>query len=84
MAYASAVEVVSWIPILGWIIGLYAIYLIIVGGTFVHNITTLRSAIAIFIPIVVLTIIGVLLIVVLGAAFLAALGAGGYGGYCGY
>jgi hypothetical protein len=35
----------------------------------------------IFIPIIVLTIIGVLLIVVLGAAFLTALGTGGYGGY---
>ncbi|PXF62159.1 MAG: hypothetical protein C4B59_00675 [Candidatus Methanogaster sp.] len=81
MAYASAVEAISWIPIIGWIIGLYAIYLGIVGGTFVHNITTLRSAIAIFIPIVVLTTIAVLLIVVLGAAFLAALGAGGYCGY---
>ncbi len=84
MAYASAVEAVSWIPILGWIAGLYAIYLAIVGGTFVHNITTMRSVIAIFIPIVVIGIIAVLLIVVLGAAFLAALGAGGYGGYCGY
>ncbi|MEA3325656.1 MAG: YIP1 family protein [Euryarchaeota archaeon] len=81
MAYASAVEAISWIPIIGWIIGLYAIYLGIVGGTFVHNITTLRSAIAIFIPIVVLTTIAVLLIVVLGAAFLAALGAGRYCGY---
>ena len=84
MAYASAVNAVSWIPILGWIVGLYAIYLWIVGGTFVHNITTMRSVIAIFIPIVVIGIIAVLSIVVLGAAFLTALGTGGYGGYCGY
>jgi len=84
MAYASAVEAVSWIPIIGWIIGLYAIYLGIVGGTFVHNITTLRSAIAIFIPIIVMIIISALLIVVLGTALFAALGTGGYGGYCGY
>nr|QNO47092.1 hypothetical protein ONOHIMFI_00018 [Methanosarcinales archaeon ANME-2c ERB4] len=84
MAYTSAVDAVSWIPILGWIVGLYAIYLGIVGGTFVHNITTLRSAIAIFIPIIVLLIIGAILIVVLGAALYETFGTGGYGGYCGY
>jgi len=84
VAYASAVEAVSWIPILGWIAGLYAIYLAIVGGTFVHNITTMRSVIAILIPLIVVAIIMILLIVVLGAAFLTALGTGGYGGYCGY
>ena len=77
LSYTSAVNAVSWIPILGWIVALYAIYLIIVGGTFVHNITTMRSVIAIFIPVIVLTIIAVLLIVVLGAAFLTALGTGG-------
>ncbi len=81
VAYASAVDAVSWIPILGWIVGLYAIYLGIVGGTFVHNITTLRSAIAIFIPLIVLLIIGAVLIVVLGAALFATFGTGEYGGY---
>jgi hypothetical protein len=81
LSYVSAVNAVVWIPIIGQIIGLYAIYLWIVGGTFVHNITTMRSVIAILIPIVVMTIIAVLLVVVLGAAFLAALGTGGYGGY---
>ena len=84
MAYASAVYVVLWIPIIGQIIALYAIYLGIVGGTFVHNITTMRSVIAVFIPIIVMAIIVALLIAMVGAAFLAALGAGGYGGYCGY
>ena len=84
VSYASAVNAVSWIPIIGQIIGLYAIYLGIVGGTFVHNITTMRSAIAIFIPIIVIGIIVALLIVVLGAALYETFGTGGYGGYCGY
>ena len=84
LSYISAVNAVAWIPILGWIIALYVIYLWIVGGTFVHNITTMRSVIAILIPIVVMTIIAVLLIVVLGAALFTAFGTGGYGGYCGY
>ncbi|MEA1894009.1 MAG: YIP1 family protein [Euryarchaeota archaeon] len=81
MAYASAVEAVSWIPIIGWIIALYAIYLAIVGGTFVHNITTLRSAMAIFIPIAVLTIIAVLLIVMLGMALFTTFEMNEYCGY---
>ena len=84
MAYASAVEAVSWIPIIGWIIGLYVIYLGIVGGTFVHNITTMRSAIAVFIPIIVAAIIVALLIVVLGAMLLTMFTTGEYVEYCGY
>ena len=84
LSYVSAVNAVAWIPILGWIVALYAIYLKIVGGTFVHDITTLRSVIAIFIPLIVLTIIVALLIAMVGAALLTAFGTGGYGGYCGY
>ena len=81
VSYASAVNAVSWIPIIGQIIALYAIYLGIVGGTFVHNITTTRSVIAVFIPIIVMVIITALLIAIVGAAFLSALGTGGYCGY---
>jgi len=84
LSYVSAVNAVAWIPILGWIVALYAIYLKIVGGTFVHDITTLRSVIAIFIPLIVLTIIVALSIAMVGAALLTAFGTGGYGGYCGY
>ena len=78
LSYVSAANAVSWIPILGWIVALYAIYLAIVGGTFVHDITTMRSAIAVFIPIIVIAIIVALLVVLLGAALLTAFGAGGY------
>lgn len=84
LSYVSAVSAVAWIPILGWIVALYTIYLKIVGGTFVHDITTLRSVIAILIPLIVLTIIVALLIAAVGVALLNALGTGGYGGYCGY
>ncbi|MBA1342595.1 MAG: hypothetical protein C5S52_03250 [ANME-2 cluster archaeon] len=84
LSYISAVNAVAWIPILGWIVALYAIYLKIVGGTFVHDITTLRSVIAVFIPLIVVAIILALLIATVGVALLNALGTGGYGGYCGY
>ncbi|KAF5416665.1 MAG: hypothetical protein C5S48_02310 [Candidatus Methanogaster sp.] len=80
VAYASAVNAVAWIPILGWIVALYAIYLEIVGGTFVHNITTMRSVIAVFIPIIVIGII----VLVLFAAILAMIASMGLDMNCGF
>lgn len=78
LSYTSAVYAVSWIPIIGWIVGLYVIYLAIVGGTFVHNLTMMRSAIAVFIPIILVAIIGILV-----AAAIAAMIAGiGLSGLC--
>lgn len=76
LSYVSAVNAVAWIPIIGWIVALYAIYLKIVGGTFVHNITTLRSVIAVFIPIIV---VGIIVVAMLAAilAMLANMGMSG-------
>ncbi len=76
VSYASAVTAVSWIPIVGWIIGLYAIYLGIIGGTFVHNLTTAKSAIAVFIPIIILAILGILMFAAV-AALIASMGLSG-------
>jgi len=76
VSYASAISAVSWIPLVGWIIGLYAIYLNIVGGTFVHDLTMGKSAIAVFIPIIILTILGILLFAMV-AALIASIGLGG-------
>jgi len=77
-AYSSAVTAVSWIPIVGWVVGLYAIYLNIVGGTFVHNLTMVKSAIAVFIPVVVLAII----VALLAAAIVAMIASIGLSGLC--
>lgn len=52
MSYATAVQVLSWIPIIGLIFGLYRIYLYIVGGMFVHNVSMGKSAIAVLLPTV--------------------------------
>jgi hypothetical protein len=61
MSYATAVTVVSWIPFIGWIIGTYGIYLNIIGGTFIHNISMGKSAIAVIIDLILLTILGFLM-----------------------
>ena len=44
LSYSSAAQVFAWIPVIGWIIGLYGIWLNIVGGKHVHNLTTVKSA----------------------------------------
>jgi hypothetical protein len=65
VSYSSAVVLVVWIPILGWLFALYQIYLIIIGGTFVHGLTTSRSAIAVLIPMVIIPLVMMLLSIVL-------------------
>ena len=78
VSYASAISAVSWIPVVGWIIGLYAIYLNIVGGTFVHDLTMGKSAIAVFIPVIIMVILGILAF----AAFAALIASIGLDGMC--
>jgi len=63
ISYATAVLVLSWIPIIGWIAGIYGIYLYIVGGIYVHDISMARSVIAILLP--------TLLIILFMAIFMA-------------
>jgi hypothetical protein len=50
ISYATAVLVLSWIPLIGWIVGIYGIYLYIVGGTHVHDVSMARSTIAVLLP----------------------------------
>lgn len=47
ISYASAPIVFSWIPIMGFIIGIYDLYLYIVGGMIVHNVSMKKSTIAV-------------------------------------
>lgn len=63
LSYSSAVSLLAWIPIVGMLAGLYELYLDIVGGTYVHNISTLRSAIAVLLPFVLLVILVVVVLI---------------------
>lgn len=60
VSYTSSVMAFAWIPVIGWFLQLYGIYLYIVGGKFVHNVSMKKSAIAIFLPILFIIIIGTL------------------------
>ena len=65
VSYSNAVVLVVRIPILGWLFTLYQIYLIIIGGTFVHGLTTSRSSIAVLIPMIIIPLVMMLLSIVL-------------------
>ncbi len=65
ISYATAVLLLSWIPIISWVIGIYGIYLYIVGGMYVHNVSMARSAIAVLLP--------TLLVILLMAIVMASL-----------
>jgi hypothetical protein len=65
MCYSSALGVLTWIPILGLIAGIYAIYVNIVGGKIVHNVSMRESMVIIFLPSIILLIIVFALLFVL-------------------
>ena len=62
LSYSSAVQVFSWIPHIGWIIGMYGIWLTALGSTYIHKLTFMKSAAGIFISggilVIMLAIIG--------------------------
>jgi hypothetical protein len=72
-AYTSVVNLVSWIPLIGWIASLYGIYLAIVGVREVHTTTTGKAALVVLIPVVVLLFIFLVLAIVVGIAIFSAL-----------
>ncbi len=65
-AYSTAVYLVSWIPFLGWILSLYAIFLGIVGIREVHGTTTGKAALVVLLPIAVVGFLALILVVLLG------------------
>jgi len=58
-SYANAVNIITWIPIIGWIFSLYSLYLYIVGGSIVHNISMWKSAVAILLDMILIGLLAV-------------------------
>jgi hypothetical protein len=67
VAYASVIQLVSWIPIVGIIAGLYAVVLSVLGIREVHNTTTGKALLVVLIPVAVLLLIAL----IIGAAVAA-------------
>jgi len=70
VSYASASWLISWIPLIGWIVGpIYGIVLSIFGLREVHSTTTGRAALVVLIPVAVVLLLIVLLVTIgIGAA----------------
>jgi len=75
LSYSSAVSLLAWIPLVGILAVLYGIFLDIIGGKSVHNISTLRSAIAVLLPFVLAIVLTMVLAAVI-AAFVFGMGSG--------
>jgi hypothetical protein len=65
MSYASAIVVVSWIPLLNLVAWVYGIYLYVVGGTFVHRVSMGKSVLAILLPYILVILLAIVLTAVI-------------------
>lgn len=55
-AYASAVALLSWIPIVGYLASLYGLYVTMLGIRELHETTTKRASLAILVPLLVFVV----------------------------
>jgi hypothetical protein len=79
-AYASVTQLVSWlsvIPILGvlisLVVGLYSIFLGVVGIREMHSTTTGRAALVVLIPVAVGVFVALVLIAIIGAVIFSVM-----------
>ncbi len=69
-SYTEVTSLVSWIPIIGWLLSLYGIYLSVVGIREMHETTTGKAVLVILIPLIVVVVLALLGLLVAGAVFL--------------
>ena len=68
-SYASVTSLVSWIPIIGGLLGLYGIYLAVVGIKEMHQTTTGKAIIVVLFPVILILVLALLGLLVAGAVF---------------
>lgn len=78
-AYASMPQLVGWVPLIGWLIaGVWTVVLAVLGIREAHSTSTGKAAAVVLIPAAVLALIGIVLVIIIGAFIFAFLsGAGG-------
>ena len=52
-AYASAVNLVTWLPLIGWLFEFYRVYLIVIGLSYAFSIKMTRAFLAILLTMVI-------------------------------
>ena len=68
-SYTGVTALVSWIPIIGWLLSLYGIYLSVVGIREMHATTTGKAVLVVLIPVIVVVVLALLGVLVAGAVF---------------
>jgi hypothetical protein len=68
-SYTGVTSLVSWIPIIGWLLSLYGIYLAVVGIREMHGTTTGKAVLVVLIPVIVVVVLVLLGLLVAGAVF---------------
>tara|TARA_Y100000310_G_scaffold345709_1_gene468634 strand:+ start:38180 stop:38752 length:573 start_codon:yes stop_codon:yes gene_type:complete len=81
--YAVPVALVSWIPLVGFLVSLYALYLFYLVIKISQGLSTGRAILTILIPFGILVILGIILVAVIGAAVFSAFGGLPTTGYLG-
>jgi hypothetical protein len=72
-SYASVTSLVSWIPIIGGLLGLYGIYLAVVGIREMHQTTTGKAVIVVLFPVILILVLALLGLLVAGAVFFSSM-----------
>ena len=72
-SYAAVVDLVSWIPAIGWLLGLYGVYLAVVGMREMHQTTTGKAVLVVLIPVGVILLLVLIGLLAAGAVLLSRL-----------
>ncbi len=69
VSYSWVYQLISWIPIIGWIVGpIYGGVLLVLGVREVHATTTGKAALIVLIPVAVIILFAVIVVALIGAA----------------
>ncbi len=69
VSYSWVYQLISWIPVIGWIVGpIYGVVLLIFGVREVHATTTGKAALVVLIPVAVILLIAFIFAALIGAA----------------
>jgi hypothetical protein len=68
-AYTSVTSLVTWIPLIGGLLGLYGIYLAVVGIREMHGTTTGKAVVVVLFPVILILVLALLGLLVAGAVF---------------
>lgn len=67
ISYVTATYVVYWIPVAGWLVGFYGLYLMVVGLAEAHRLSQGKALVAVLIPVVIFTAIAIVAALAIGS-----------------